>query len=90
LTRQLNRFLVFSASVREGLGDRWRPVRLGDFHAKGKEEIVEVYSLDDMLTFPRSDFRKLKQEIQQHLEIIGNQSELILKTPCSAMLSSQS
>ena len=79
LTRQLNRFLVFSASVREGLGDRWRPVRLGDFHAKGKEEIVEVYSLDDVLTFPRSDFRKLKQEIHQHLEIIGNQSELISK-----------
>ncbi len=71
MTRQLNRFLVFSASVREGLSDRWRPVRLGDFHAKGRDEIVEVYSIDDLLTFQKSDFKKLKQEIKQHLELIG-------------------
>ena len=71
LTRQLNRFLVFSASVREGLSDRWRPVRLGDFHAKGRDEIVEVYSIDDLLTFQKSDFQKLKQEIKQHLELIS-------------------
>jgi class 3 adenylate cyclase len=71
MTRQLNRFLVFSASVREGLSDRWRPVRLGDFHAKGRDEIVEVYSIDDLLTFQKSDFQKLKQEIKQHLELIG-------------------
>ena len=70
LTRQLNRFLVFSASVREGLSDHWRPVRLGDFHAKGKDAIVEVYSIDDVLTFQKSDFQKLKQEIKQHLELI--------------------
>lgn len=74
LTRQLNRFLVFSASVREGLSDRWRPVRLGDFKAKGKEAIVEVYSIDDVLTFQKSDFQKLKQEIKQHLELIGSQT----------------
>ncbi|MEA5480674.1 BLUF domain-containing protein [Pseudanabaena galeata UHCC 0370] len=74
LTRQLNRFLVFSASVREGLSDRWRPVRLGDFKAKGKEAIVEVYSIDDVLTFQKSDFQKLKQEIKQHLELIGRQT----------------
>jgi class 3 adenylate cyclase len=74
LTRQLNRFLVFSASVREGLSDRWRAVRLGDFKAKGKEAIVEVYSIDDVLTFQKSDFQKLKQEIKQHLELIGSQT----------------
>jgi class 3 adenylate cyclase len=71
LTRQLNRFLLFSSPVRLGLSDRWRPVRLGDFHAKGRESIVEVYSIDDMLTFQKSDFYKLKQEISQHLELIG-------------------
>jgi class 3 adenylate cyclase len=71
LTRQLNRFLVFSNSVRLGLSDCWKPVRLGDFHAKGREEIVEVYSIDDMLTFQKSDFHKLKQEIKQHLELIS-------------------
>ncbi len=71
LTRQLNRFLVFSAPVRMGLSDRWRPVRLGDFHTKGREEIVEVYSIDDLLTFQKSDFHKLKQEIKQHLELIS-------------------
>jgi class 3 adenylate cyclase len=71
MTRQLNRFLVFSASVRDGLSDRWRPVRLGDFHAKGRDEIVEVYSIDDLLTFQKSDFQKLKQEIKQHLELIS-------------------
>ena len=77
LTRQLNRFLVFSASVREGLSDRWQPVRLGDFQAKGKDAIVEVYSIDNVLTFQKSDFQKLKQEIKQHLELIGSQiSEL--------------
>jgi len=74
LTRQLNRFLVFSASVSEGLSDRWRPVRLGDFKAKGKEAIVEVYSIDDFLTFQKSDFQKLKLEIQQHLELLGSQT----------------
>ncbi|MEY3305421.1 MAG: hypothetical protein RLZZ139_3794 [Cyanobacteriota bacterium] len=74
LTRQLNRFLVFSASVREGLSDRWRAVRLGDFKAKGKEAIVEVYSIDDVLTFQKSDFQKLKQEIKQHLDLIGSQT----------------
>lgn len=71
LTRQLNRFLLFSASVRMNLSDRWKPVRLGDFHAKGREEIVEVYSIDDLLTFQKSDFHKLKQEIKQHLELIS-------------------
>ncbi|MEI6331436.1 MAG: BLUF domain-containing protein [Pseudanabaena sp. ELA645] len=70
LTRQLNRFLVFSAPVREGLSDRWKPVRLGDFHTKGREEIVEVYSIDDLLTFQKSDYQKLKQEIKQHLDLI--------------------
>jgi len=65
---------VFSASVREGLSDHWRPVRLGDFKAKGKEAIVEVYSIDDVLTFQKSDFQKLKQEIKQHLELIGSQT----------------
>ncbi len=74
LTRQLNRFLVFSAAVRKGLSDRWRPVRLGDFKAKGKEAIVEVYSIDDLLTFQKSDFQKLKLEITQHLEMIGSQT----------------
>jgi len=74
LTRQLNRFLVFSASVRAGLSDRWKPVRLGDFHTKGRESIVEVYSVDDVLTFQKSDFHKLKQEIKQHLELITCQS----------------
>ena len=71
LTRELNRFLLFSASVRMNLSDRWKPVRLGDFHAKGREEIVEVYSIDDLLTFQKSDFHKLKQEIKQHLELIS-------------------
>ena len=71
LTRQLNRFLVFSAPVRMGLSDRWKPVRLGDFHTKGREGIVEVYSVDDLLTFQKSDFHKLKQEIRQHLELIS-------------------
>lgn len=74
LTRQLNRFLVFSASVRAGLSDRWKPVRLGDFHTKGRESIVEVYSVDDILTFQKSDFHKLKQEIKQHLELISCQA----------------
>jgi adenylate cyclase len=74
LTRQLNRFLVFSASVRQGLSDRWKPVRLGDFKAKGKDTIVEVYSIDDILTFQKSDFQKLKIEIQQHLELISSQT----------------
>jgi class 3 adenylate cyclase len=71
LTRQLNRFLVFSSPVREQLSDRWKPVRLGDFHTKGRDEIVEVYSIDDLLTFQKSDFQKLKQEIKQHLELIA-------------------
>ena len=73
LTRQLNRFLVFSAAVRAGLSDRWKPVRLGDFHAKGRDAIVEVYSIDDILTFQKSDFNKLKEEIKQHLELISCQ-----------------
>jgi class 3 adenylate cyclase len=67
LTRQLNRFLVFSDSVRQIMGDQWRVVRLGDFQAKGKDKIVEVYSVDDALTLPRHDFHKLSQEIKQHL-----------------------
>ncbi|MBD2177721.1 BLUF domain-containing protein [Pseudanabaena sp. FACHB-1998] len=73
ITRKLNRFLVFSADVRLGLSDRWKPVRLGDFHTKGRDEIVEVYSIDDFLTFQKSDFRKLKQEIRQHLDLISCQ-----------------
>lgn len=71
MTRQLNRFLVFSNSVRMGLSDRWKPVRLGDFHTKGREGTVEVYSIDDLLTLQKSDFYKLKQEIKQHLELIS-------------------
>jgi hypothetical protein len=33
---------------------------------------VEVYSIDDILTFQKSDFQKLKLEIQQHLELISS------------------
>lgn len=74
LTRQLNRFLVFSAAVRDGLSDRWKVLRMGDFYAKGREAIVEVYSIDDPLASQKSDFHKLKQEIKDQLELIGNQT----------------
>lgn len=40
LTRQLNRFLVFSAAVRDGLSDHWKILKMGDFYAKGREAIV--------------------------------------------------
>ncbi|OIP77085.1 MAG: family 3 adenylate cyclase [Oscillatoriales cyanobacterium CG2_30_44_21] len=78
MTRQLNRFLVFSDSVRLGLSDRWRPVRLGDFHAKGRDEIVEVYSIDDVLTLHKSDFHKLKLDIKQHLKLISIPEEVLV------------
>lgn len=78
MTRQLNRFLVFSDSVRSELSDRWRPVRLGDFHAKGRDEIIEVYSIDDVLTLHKSDFHKLKHEIKQHLELIGSSEQVLV------------
>ena len=70
LTRQLNRFLVFSAAVRDGLSI----LKMGDFYAKGREAIVEVYSIDDSLASQKSDFYKLKQEIKDQLELIGNQT----------------
>ncbi len=74
LTRKLNRFLVFSAAVREELSDHWKVLRMGDFYAKGRDAIVEVYSIDDPLVSQKSDFHKLKQEIKEHLELIGNQT----------------
>ena len=74
LTRQLNRFLVFSAAVRDGLSDHWKILKMGDFYAKGREAIVEVYSIDDPLASQKSDFYKLKQEIKDQLELIGNQT----------------
>ncbi|ELS30751.1 MULTISPECIES: BLUF domain-containing protein [Pseudanabaena] len=74
LTRQLNRFLVFSAAVREGLSDSWKPLRLGDFYAKGREAIVEVYSIDAPLTSQKSDFYALNQEIREQLDLIGSET----------------
>lgn len=74
LTRKLNRFLVFSAAVREGLSDHWKLLKMGDFYAKGREAIVEVYSIDDPLASQKSDFHHLKQEINEQLELIGKQT----------------
>jgi adenylate cyclase len=74
LTRKLNRFLVFSAAVREGLSDHWKLLKMGDFYAEGREAIVEVYSIDDPLVSQKSDFHNLKQEIKEQLELIGNQT----------------
>ena len=74
LTRQLNRFLVFSEAVRDGLSDHWKILKMGDFYAKGREAIVEVYSIDDPLASQKSDFHSLKQEIKDQLELIGNQT----------------
>ncbi len=74
LTRQLNRFLVFSEAVRDGLSDHWKILKMGDFYTKGREAIVEVYSIDDPLVCQKSDFHSLQQEIKDQLELIGNQT----------------
>ena len=74
LTRQLNRFLVFSEAVRDGLSDHWKILKMGDFYAKGREAIVQVYSIDDPLASQKSDFHNLQQEIKDQLELIGNQT----------------
>ncbi len=47
---------------------------MGDFYTKGREAIVEVYSIDDPLVCQKSDFRSLQQEIKDQLELIGNQT----------------
>jgi len=74
LTRKLNRFLVFSAAVKDGLSDHWKLLKMDDFYAEGREAIVEVYSIDDPLVSQKSDFHNLKQEIKNQLELIGNQT----------------
>ena len=74
LTRKLNRFLVFSAAVSEELSDHWKLLKMGNFFAKGREAIVEVYSIDDSLASQKSDFYNLKQEIKKQLELIGKQT----------------
>lgn len=47
---------------------------MGDFYAKGREAIVQVYSIDDPLASQKSDFHNLQQEIKDQLELIGNQT----------------
>ncbi|MFN9866185.1 MAG: hypothetical protein ACK568_03655, partial [Pseudanabaena sp.] len=49
-------------------------LKMGNFFAKGREAIVEVYSIDDSLASQKSDFYNLKQEIKKQLELIGKQT----------------
>jgi len=64
LTRQLPYALAITSSVKNHCQTNWPFINLGEHQAKGKQELVEVYSIDDELTLKSSDIVRIAQLIR--------------------------
>jgi adenylate cyclase len=68
LTRQLPYTLALTAEVKNHCQANWCFVNLGKHQAKGKQELIEVYSIDEEITNKTSDTAQTAQLISQSLD----------------------
>jgi class 3 adenylate cyclase len=66
LTRQLPYALALTTKVKNHCQANWPFINLGEHQAKGKQELIQVYSIDDELTLKSSDTLRIAQLISQY------------------------
>ncbi|MBD2184741.1 BLUF domain-containing protein [Planktothrix sp. FACHB-1355] len=70
LTRKLSRSLIFSLEVKNSTAGVWNFVKLGKSKVKGKEEAIEIYSIDDRVTKQPSSNAEMAADISNYLDKI--------------------
>lgn len=70
LTRTVSKSIVLSSAVRDCTRKAWKFIPIGLFELKGKEERVEVYSLDDVLV------NNLKSKVQIASQLPDSSAEI--------------
>ncbi|HEY9849183.1 MAG TPA: BLUF domain-containing protein [Leptolyngbyaceae cyanobacterium] len=87
LTRQQSRSLILSLSVKNSAVTAWQFINLGKCYVKGKEESIEIYSIDDRITRKMSDSVQLADRINNYLDTLkthfDNQNEIDLQSTFS-------
>lgn len=88
LTRQESRSLILSLPVKRSAVNAWKFVSLGKCYVKGKEESIEIYSIDDRITKKLSDSVQLASRINNYLDALkinfNNQAEIDLQSTISS------
>ncbi|KOR36897.1 family 3 adenylate cyclase [Planktothricoides sp. SR001] len=72
LTRNLPRSLVFSEAVKNSTQKHWDFINLGCYKLKGKNQPIQVYSIDQEITRKCSNGTQVAREITEYLDIIMN------------------
>lgn len=75
LSRNLPRSLVLSGNVKNHTKAPWDFLKFGTCRLKGKEELIEIYSIDHKSTVKQTDGKQLAREISDYLTEI-NRSRL--------------
>lgn len=73
LTRKLSRSLIFSLPIKNSTSRYWDFVKLGQCKVKGKEELIEIYSIDNKITSLPSNNIQMAGEISHYLDEIKKQ-----------------
>ncbi|MCL1469805.1 BLUF domain-containing protein [Argonema antarcticum] len=73
LTRNLSRCLILSVAVKSSTAVSWDFVKLGQCQVKGKEELIEIYSIDNKITNLPSNNIQMAGDISNYLDQIKKQ-----------------
>ena len=74
LTRNLSYSLVFTNGVKQYCQNPWPFINLGLHHAKGKQQLIEVHSINETITQKPNDTNQITQWIIQSLDEINQQT----------------
>jgi class 3 adenylate cyclase len=74
LTRHLPYSLAFTHEVKQRCQNPWSFINLGKHHAKGKQQPIEVYSINETIAQKANDTKQTTQWIIQSLDEINRQT----------------
>ena len=70
LTRKQSRALIFSLPVKNSTTLPWKFISLGKCQVKGKQETIEIYSIDDRVTMRTANNKQMALDISNYLDAI--------------------
>lgn len=73
LTRKQSRSLIFSLPVKDSTTLPWKFVKLGKCQVKGKENPIEIYSIEDRVTLRTANNVQMALDISNYLDAINKQ-----------------
>lgn len=74
LTRKQPRSLILSLAVKNSTAVPWKFINLGKTQVKGKEEAIEIFSIDDKFTLQPSNNSQLSIDIKNYLDANNRRS----------------